>query len=82
MQNDPVLIKLSFRPFDPNLGVRGWGSMQAKYLRPCRCVRCSLEVDMKHDHFLEKLYLDLLTPSPGSGRGVCWHLSATMLLRS
>ena len=37
---------------------------------------------MQHDHVLEKLNFDFLTPTPGGGGrvGVCGQISATMLL--
>ena len=37
---------------------------------------------MKQDHVLKKFNFDLLTPSPGSGEGVCWGKIATILLHS
>ena len=65
------------------MGRRGKGGLRAKPFPPCKCLRDSLSFDMQHDHVLQKLNLDLLTPSPmvvGVGWRIACKIFATMLL--
>ena len=47
----------------------GGGGLRAKYLLPNCCICDSLSFDLQNDHVLQKLNLDLMTPSQGRWGG-------------
>ena len=78
MQHDHVLKKWNINLLTPTPGSEGV-CLQAKYLRPCCCIRDSLLFDMQHDIVLKKLNFDLLNARVGGGgvcrQNICYHVS-------